>query len=52
MRGGREHMEDDFGEIEHFDLTDCEVDYDDVPHVWIIKSVGRMVVAAEGLLET
>ena len=50
-----EHRElmDDIEEVEHFDLSDCEVDYDQPPHSWVLKSVGKMVVAtAEGLLDS
>lgn len=37
-------------EIEHFDLTGCEVDFEQPPHSWVIKSVGRMIVRTAEML--
>lgn len=47
----RELMED-IEELEHFDMSDCEIDYDAAPHCWVVKSVGNMVVhTAEKITE-
>lgn len=47
----RELMED-IEELEHFDMSDYEIDYDAAPHCWVVKSVGNMVVqSAEKITE-
>lgn len=42
----RELMEDLPDDIEHFDLSDCTVDFEQPPHSWVINSVGGLVVRA------
>lgn len=44
-------MMDEIEELEHFNMADCEIDYEQVPHFYVVNSVGKMVVAeAERLL--
>lgn len=31
-------------DIAHFDLTGCDPDFEQVPHKWVLESVGRMMV--------
>lgn len=48
----REAMEHLNGEIEHFNLADCEIDWDDVPHCYVRQAIGRLIVrTAEECLE-
>lgn len=39
----RDVMED-IAELEHFDMSDCGVDFDQAPHSWVVQSVGKMIV--------
>jgi len=41
----RDVMED-IAELEHFDLTGCDIDFDQAPHSWVVMSVARTVVAS------
>lgn len=53
IEGHREAMEDICDEdTQHYDLTECEIDWDVAPHLWVMKSLGKIVVAsAEGMLD-
>jgi len=31
-------------DMQHFDLTGCDPDFEQVPHKWVLESVGRMIV--------
>ena len=31
-------------EAQDFNLTDCDVDYDQKPHKWVVQSVGRLII--------
>lgn len=51
LQSHRDVMED-ITELEHFDMSGCDVDFDQAPHSWVVKSVGRMVVwTAERICE-
>jgi len=30
--------------IEHFDMTGCEIDWEEVPHCWVFSSIERAIV--------
>lgn len=48
----RELIEQIDEEYEHYDLTDCDVDYKDIPHKWVVQSVANIVIkSAIGMLE-
>lgn len=40
-RGFMDAIED---EVEHFDLTCCEVDWSQPPHSWVLKSIEKAIV--------
>lgn len=52
-----EHHRDCMEEIEnqtfeHFDMTDCEIDWNEQPHAWILRSLEKIVVSScEEMLE-
>lgn len=48
----RELMTDFDDEVEHFDLSDADVDYTKPPHKWVVDSVVKLVIrSAEQLIE-
>lgn len=41
----RAFMEEIEDPVEHFDLTKTDVNYAEPPHSWVVRSVGRLLVA-------
>lgn len=35
--------EDEDEDVQYYDLSDCEIDWDRPPHSWVLKSVGKMI---------
>lgn len=49
---GHRGVQDKLGEMDYYDMSEQDIDYEELPHQWVVNSVAKLVVlTAEQLLD-